>query len=55
MKYEAQAKYDKKNTIMITIKLNRKTNSKIIEKLQAVENRQRYIIGLIEKDIENNL
>lgn len=52
MKYNAQEKYDKANTIRICgLKLNRKTDKDIIEKLKAQINKQGYIKNLIKKDI----
>lgn len=49
-KYEAQERYDKENTIRITIKLNKKTEADIIEKLNSVDNKQGYIKRLIRGD-----
>lgn len=49
-KYEAQERYDKENTIRITIKLNKKTEADIIEKLNSVGNKQGYIKRLIRED-----
>ena len=49
-KYEAQARYDKENTIRFTIKLNKKTEADIIEKLNSVDNKQGYIKRLIRED-----
>lgn len=51
-KYEAQARYDAKATMQFHLKLNRKTDADIIEKLLSVENRQGYIKGLIRSDME---
>lgn len=50
-KYDAQDRYDKENTTRITIKLNKKTESDIIEKLNSVEKKQTYIKELIRADI----
>lgn len=47
-------KYDKKNTRDIRLKLNKKTDADILEKLDSVENKQGYIKDLIRKDIENS-
>lgn len=49
-KYEAQERYDKKNTIQIRLKLNRKTDADIIEKLNSVASKQGYIKRLIRED-----
>lgn len=50
----ASMKYDKKNTRDIRLKLNKKTDADILEKLDSVENKQGYIKDLIRKDIENS-
>lgn len=47
----AQQRYDKKNTVQIKMKLNRKTDADILEKLESVPNKQGYIKSLIRKDI----
>lgn len=51
-KYEAQARYDAANTQRITLKLNRKTDSDVIEKLNSVESKQGYIKRLIREDVK---
>lgn len=51
-KYKAQDRYDKENTIRLTIKLNKKTESDIIEKLNSVKKKQTYIKELIRADIK---
>lgn len=50
--YTAQAKYDKANTMMISIKLNKNTDSDIIERLGKETSRQGYIKELIRNDIK---
>ena len=50
-KYESQDKYDKANTVQYKLKLNKKWDKEIIEKLNSVDNRQGYIKGLIKADI----
>ena len=50
-KYESQDKYDKANTVQYKLKLNKKWDREIIEKLNSVDNRQGYIKGLIKADI----
>ena len=40
---QAIAKYDKENTVVYAIKLNRRTDADIIERLEAVGNRQGFI------------
>ena len=47
----ASAKYDASHTIQIKLKLNTKTDADILEKLEAVENKQGYIKELIRADI----
>lgn len=47
----AQAKYDKRNCEQVNLKLNRTTDKDILDKLQAVENKQGYIKDLIRLDI----
>ena len=48
----ASAKYAKANTRTISIKLNKKTDADVIEKLDTVQNKNGYIKKLIRKDIE---
>lgn len=48
---KAQRKYDTKNTKSYYIKLNKKNDADIIEKLDTVENRQGYIKNLIREDL----
>ena len=50
----ANAKYDKTNTKSILLKLNLKTDSDILEKLEEVGNKQGYIKELIRRDIKKN-
>ena len=47
----AQAKYDKDNTVQIKLKLNKKTDKDIIDRLSAADNIQGYIKELIRLDI----
>lgn len=49
---ERQARYDKENTKQIILKLNLNTDSDILEKLDAVDNKQGYIKELIRKDLK---
>lgn len=44
-------KYDRENTIKVTIRLNLKTDAEIIARLEEVESKQGYIKDLIRKDI----
>ena len=56
----SSAKYDKANTVMITLKLNLKTDSDIIELLESVGNKQGFIKSvlrerlLVDKAVEMN-
>lgn len=43
IKYEPQARYDKANTKMVTIKLNYKTDAEILERLEKEPNVQGFI------------
>ena len=47
----AQAKYDKDNTVQVKLKLNKKTDKDIIDRLAAADNIQGYIKELIRLDI----
>lgn len=47
----AQDKYDRANTVKVMLKLNKKTDADILEKLDTVDNKQGYIKGLIRDDI----
>lgn len=46
---EAQKRYDAKNTKFIGLKLNRRTDADIIEKLETVPNVQGFIKECIRK------
>ena len=48
---EAVRRYDKENTRQIILKLNLKTDADILDKLDAVENKQGYIKNLIRQDL----
>ena len=54
-KITPQARYDKANTKMISLKLNKKTDADVIDKLEAVENVGQYIRKLIREDITREL
>ena len=49
---KAQAKYDKENTVMTAIKLNKNNDLDIIKKLETVDNKQGYIKELIRRDLK---
>lgn len=46
-----QSKYDKENTKKYCLKLNKKTDKDIIDKLDSVPNKQGYIKHLIRTNI----
>ena len=45
------AEYDKKNTVMVSIKLNTKNDVDIINALDKSDNKQGYIKALILQDL----
>ena len=47
----ASAKYNKENTVQISLKLNRSTDADLIESLNRIANKQGYIKELIRRDI----
>ena len=47
-------KYEKENTKRFSLKLNKKTDRDILERLDEVENKTQYIKMLIRKDIESS-
>ena len=49
----ATLKYDKQWAKQILLKLNKKTDADILQKLDEVGNKQGYIKGLIREDIKN--
>lgn len=51
---KASRKYDANNTVQFKMKLNIKTDSDILRKLDSVESKQGYIKNLIRADIMNN-
>lgn len=48
----AKAKYDQQNTVQLHFKLNKRTDSDVIEWLNSIENKQGYIKELIRADIK---
>lgn len=48
---KASAVYNKKNTVQIALRINVSTESDILNKLNQVPNKMRYIKDLIRKDI----
>ncbi len=53
-KYKSQNKYDANNTRKFGLKLNRKTDKELIEKLESVDSIQGYIKSLIRADVEKD-
>lgn len=49
---KAQAKYDAEHTRQVHLKLNRRTDGDVLEKLDSVENKQGYIKRLIRADMK---
>ena len=47
-------RYNKLNTTTLCIRLNRKTDTDIIERLKAVQSKQGYVKRLIRQDIEQD-
>lgn len=50
-KYKAQTKYDKKNTVSVSLKLNKRTDADILERLDEVNSKQGYIKALVREDM----
>lgn len=48
----AQSKYNKENTVMISFKLNKKTDADLIHWLEIQGNRQAYLKAVIKSDLE---
>ena len=49
----ASIKYNKENTVQISLKLNRSTDADLIDSMNRIENKQGYIKELIRRDIAN--
>lgn len=54
-KLQYNKEYDASNTIQIRLKLNKKTDADILNRLDAVPNKQGYIKGLIRDDMKNEV
>jgi len=48
----ARLKYDAKTSVQVHLKLNRKTDADILEKLEKVSSKQGYIKELIRADLK---
>ena len=51
----ANAKYDKSNTKMMSLKFNLQTDADILDRLASVPNKQGYIKELIRKDMSKRM
>lgn len=51
---KARAKYDAENTRQVHLKLNRRTDGDVLEKLDSVPSKQGYIKRLIRADMEKD-
>lgn len=49
---QAKIDWDKANAVMCSVKLNKKKDEKIIEKLSKVDSKQGYIKQLIREDLK---
>lgn len=47
----AYTKYDKENTKLFALKLNKKYESDVIEVLESMESKKAYIVKLIREDV----
>ena len=47
----ASIRYNKENTVQISLKLNRSTDADLIDSLNRITNKQGYIKELIRRDI----
>ena len=47
----AKERYDKKNTVQLHFKLNKRTDADILEHLKRIGNKQGYVKALIRKDM----
>ena len=47
----AVKKYDAANTVQVTLKLNKRTDADVLERLASVPSKQGYIKSLIRADI----
>lgn len=50
-----QDRYNKRNTVPVQLRFNKKTDADILKHLEGVENRQGYIKALIRADIARNI
>lgn len=48
----AAKKYDDKNTVMVSVKLNKKLDADIIKRLEMCNSKQAYIKAIIREDMK---
>lgn len=48
---KASNKYNKENTVQYCIRLNKRTDAKVIKKLDEQENKTAYIKSLIQREV----
>ncbi len=48
---KASNKYNKENTVQYCIRLNKRTDEKVIKKLDEQENKTAYIKSLIQREV----
>ena len=51
-KETSKERYDKKTARYFSLKFNKRTDERLIEKLESVDSIQGYIKSLVQKDIE---
>lgn len=49
-----QERYDRENIVRLSMKLNKKTDAEILQKLDTVSSKQGYVKDLIRKDLAND-
>ena len=53
MSKKAQERYDRENTVRVTIKLNKKTDAEIIEMLSSAPSKQGLIKKVLKEFLKN--
>lgn len=53
-KNESNYKYKKENCVQFAIRINKKYDQDVLQKLESVDNKRQYILNLIRKDIESS-
>ena len=49
---KSNAKYDAANTVQVHLKLNKKTDKDVIDKLDTVPSKQTYLKNLVREDLK---